>query len=115
MRKLILIAILTVASINVAYTQDYQRDGNSFKKVKVDKPSSERETGCTWEDTKGNIYYIYMGPSGSCYIKRFSSKTGKEYKQYLGPEVSADICELMGVEYKPNPKTDTAHVTLIKQ
>jgi hypothetical protein len=42
-----------------------------------------------------------MGPSGSCYIKKISKKSGNEYKQYLGEEVSKDICKQLGVEYKP--------------
>lgn len=104
MRKLFLIAILVIASISASYAQNYTKDGKTYKAEKVEKQSSERETGFIWENSKGIQYPIYMGPSGSCYIKRISKKTGKEYKQYLGAEVSADICKQLGVEYKPTTK-----------
>jgi hypothetical protein len=100
MRKFILIAILIIASISASYAQNYTKDGKTYKSEKTIKQSSERETGFTWEDSKGIQYPIYMGPSGSCYIKKISKKSGNEYKQYLGAEISADICKQLGVEYK---------------
>ena len=99
MRKLILIAILVIASVSASYAQNYTKDGNTYKAEKVEKSSTERETGFTWEDSKGNQYPIFMGKTGSCYIKKTSKNTGKEYKQYLGTEVSADICKQLGVPY----------------
>ena len=48
----------------------------------------------------GTKYPIIMGKTGSCYIIRTSKKTGKEYRQYLGEEISRDICTKMGREYK---------------
>lgn len=101
MRKLILIAILVIASVSASYAQNYTKSGKTYKAEKVEKASTERETGFTWEDSKGNTYPIYMGKTGSCYIKKISKKTGNEYRQYLGAEVSADICKQLGVEYKP--------------
>ena len=101
MRKLLLIAILIIASVNASYAQNYTKDGKTYKSEKTVKQSSERETGFTWEDSKGVQYPIYMGPSGSCYIKKVSKKSGNEYKQYLGAEISADICKQLGAEYKP--------------
>jgi hypothetical protein len=100
MRKLFLIAILVIASVSASYAQNYTKSGKTYKSEKTVSQSSERETGFTWEDSKGIQYPIYMGPSGSCYIKRVSKKTGNEYKQYLGTEISADICKQLGVEYK---------------
>lgn len=101
MRKLILIAVFIIASISASYAQNYTKDGKTYKAEKVEKQSSERETGFSWEDSKGNTYPIYMGKTGSCYIKRISKKTGNEYKQYLGAEISADICKQLGVPYTP--------------
>lgn len=63
-----------------------------------------RLTPYKWEDSKGQKYPIYMGPSGACFIIRISSKTGNEYRQYLGEEISRDICLKMGVEYAPKNK-----------
>ena len=101
MRKLILIAILVIASVSASYAQNYTKSGKTYKSEKVEKASTERETGFTWEDSKGNTYPIFMGKTGSCYIKRISKNTGKEYKQYLGAEISADICKQLGVPYTP--------------
>lgn len=104
MRKLFLIAMLIIASVSASYAQSYTKNGKTYKSEKTVKQSSERETGFTWEDSKGIQYPIYMGPSGSCYIKKVSKKSGKEYKQYLGAEISADICKQLGIEYKPTTK-----------
>lgn len=56
-----------------------------------------------WEDSKGNQYPIYMGSSGACFVYRIS-KNGNQYKQYLGEEISRDICLKMGVAYTPKNK-----------
>ena len=40
-----------------------------------------------------------MGKTGSCYIKKVSKKTGNKYKQYLGEEISRDICKQLNVKY----------------
>ena len=101
MRKLILIAILVIASVSASYAQNYTKSGKTYKAEKTVSQSSERETGFAWEDSKGVQYPIYMGKTGSCYIKRISKNTGKEYKQYLGAEISADICKQLGVPYTP--------------
>lgn len=104
MRKLFLIAMLIIASVSVSYAQNYTKEGKTYKVEKVAKQSTEVETGFTWEDSKGVQYPIYMSKSGSCYIKKVSKKTGNEYKQYLGEEVSKDICKQLNIEYKPTTK-----------
>ena len=46
-----------------------------------------------------------ISANGSCFVNKISSKTGKEYKYYLGPEISQEICKEMGVEYKGKKST----------
>ena len=104
MRKLFLIAMLIIASVSASYAQNYTKEGKTYKAEKVVKQSSDVQTDFTWEDSKGNTYPIFISKSGSCYIKRISKKTGNEYKQYLGAEISADICKQLGIEYKPTTK-----------
>lgn len=104
MRKLFIIAMLIVASVSASYAQNYTKFGKTYKAAKVEKISSEKQTEFVWEDSKGIEYPIYMGPTGSCYIKKISKKSGNEYKQYLGAEISADICKQLGIEYKPTNK-----------
>lgn len=47
-----------------------------------------------------------MGKTGSCFIRKTSAKSGKEYPDYLGEEISRTICKEMGVEYKGKSKTN---------
>ena len=104
MRKLFIIAMLIIASVSASYAQNYTKSDKTYKAEKVEKVSSEKQTEFVWEDSKGIEYPIYMGPTGSCYIKKVSKKSGNEYKQYLGAEISVDICKQLGVEYKPTNK-----------
>lgn len=76
---------------------------NSSTGGKVSTPPTK--TPYTWKDKKGNSYPIYMSASGSCFIIKTSKNTGKDYKNYLGPEVSTDICKKMGKEYRGKKAT----------
>ena len=100
MRKIFISLALMCAMVVCANAQDYTKssDGKTYSAVKKTVESSERETGFTWKDSKGNTYPIYMGKTGSCYIKKVSKKTGNEYKQYLGEEISRDICKQLNFE-----------------
>ena len=101
MKKIFISIALMCAMVVCANAQDYTKssDGKTYLEVKKTIKSSERETGFTWKDLKGNTYPIYMGKTGACYIKKVSKKTGNEYKQYLGEEISRDICKQLNVEY----------------
>lgn len=103
MKKIILFAVAFVAFATTSlYSQDFKKEGNVYQSTKSASSrakSEEIKTGFTWKDSKGNTYDIYIGKSGSCYIKKISAKTGNEYKQYLGEEVSRDICKQLNVEY----------------
>lgn len=101
MKKIFISLALMCAMVVYANAQNYTKssDGKTYSAVKKTTESSERETGFTWKDSKGNTYPIYMGKTGSCYIKKISKKSGNEYKQYLGKEISRDICKQLNVEY----------------
>ena len=101
MKRILIFLALMCAMVVCANAQDYTKssDGKTYSAVKKTTVSSERETGFTWEDSKGNTYPIYMCKTGSCYIKKISKKSGNEYKQYLGEEISRDICKQLNVEY----------------
>ena len=101
MRKIFISLALMCAIVVYANAQNYTKstDGKTYSAVKKTTVSSERETGFTWKDSKGNTYPIYMGKTGSCYIKKVSKKTGNKYKQYLGEEISRDICKQLNVKY----------------
>lgn len=104
MKKFITFLLVLLLGIGAnAQTQEvvFKKEGNTYSSSKK-TTSIEKETGFTWKDSKGNNYTIFMSSTGSCYIKKISSKTGNEYKQYLGKEISADICKQLGVTYNPN-------------
>lgn len=104
MKKFIIVLLTALLGISVnAQTPEntFKKEGNTYSSASKKTTTVEKETGFFWKDSKGNQYPIYMSSTGSCYVKRISNKTGKEYKQYLGKEISADICNQLGIEYTP--------------
>ena len=83
----------------------YKQEGNVFSSVKTTKTVTSDKTPYTWKDSKGKEYPIYVSSTGSCYVIKVSSKTGKEYRQYLGPEISEEICKQLGRKYTTKTKT----------
>lgn len=99
MKKLIILAALFL-TLNIN-AQEIKREGNTFSKANTTQVAKAKKTQFTWKDSKGIEYPIYVGTTGSAYIIKISKKTGKEYKQYLGADVSIPICDALGIEYKP--------------
>jgi hypothetical protein len=91
----LLIALFSIAS----YSQDVVKEGKTFK-VQTTQTTSEQQTEYTWEDKKGVKYPIFISKNGACYIKRVSSKTGKEYKQYLPKEIQETIRKELKIDKK---------------
>lgn len=91
----LLIALFSIAS----YSQDVVKEGKTFK-VQTTQTTSEQQTEYTWEDKKGVKYPIFISKNGACYIKRISSKTGKEYKQYLPKETQETIRKELKIDKK---------------
>lgn len=91
----LLIALFSIAS----YSQDVVKEGKTFK-VQTTQIISEQQTEYTWEDKKGVKYPIFISKNGACYIKRVSSKTGKEYKQYLPKKIQETIRKELKIDKK---------------
>lgn len=73
--------------------QSVTRKGNTFIQAPSKSPikkDSATLTGYFYMSADGTKYPIYMSSSGKCFIWRTSSKTGKQYKQYL-PEVTKQL------------------------
>ena len=101
MKKILFILLLLLTVGTTINAQNYTREGNTFISSTGERVKTEPiKTKFTWKDSKGNEYPVYMSKSGSCFVIRTSKKTGKEYKSYLGPEISEQICKELGVEYK---------------
>lgn len=97
--------IFCVGIITNADNKNYKCENKTYSSTgRVNNSSAPTSTGFTWQDSKGKTYPIYISDKGSCYIIRTSKNTGKEYKSYLGPEISQDICKKMNREYKGKRK-----------
>ena len=113
-RRLLVLLLITICCALVANADNnktFVKSGTTYTNSSTGRQkanSTPVATGCTWVDSKGVQYPVYISESGSCYIikvsKKTSSKTGKEYRQYLGPEVSEEICKRLGREYKAKKK-----------
>lgn len=110
MKRVMLTLIALVCILIGAQAQEtaYKVEGNTYKSVSTSTRTASEpiNTGYNWQDSKGKTYPILMSAgTGSCFVIRISSKTGKEYRSYLGPEISADICKKLGREYKGKTTT----------
>ena len=108
-RRLLVLILITICFgmiANADGNKSYKCEGNTYSSTgRVNANSSAPvSTGFQWTDSKGNKYPIYISTSGSCYIIKKSNKTGKDYKMYMKPEVSKDICSKLGKEYKCKKK-----------
>lgn len=71
---------------------NYTQNGTEFvQEPKAPRASKEVKTGCTWTDSKGEKYDIYMSARGKCYYYKVSKKTGKPYKRYLPDDVAEKV------------------------
>lgn len=109
MKKIILVvAMLLAFGVHNTNAQSVVKSGNTFKSVSSNSSRTSRDTLTTkfmWEDSKGNKFPIIVNKkSGSCYIWKKSSKTGKMYRYYLGAEVSKAVCKELGITYVPKKK-----------
>lgn len=97
MKKLIFMAALFFAAFSPIEAQTWK--GNTIVATSVQKQKAEK-TPYSFQAKDGKTYPIYISQRGSCYIVRVSKKTGKEYKQYLGKEISQEICKKLKRTYK---------------
>lgn len=110
MKRVMLTLIALVCILIGAQAQEtaYKVEGKTYSSTKTASRGSSTPiaTGYEWKDSKGNVYPIMMSEgTGSCFVVKVSQKTGNEYRNYLGPEISADICKKMGKEYKGKTTT----------
>ena len=100
-RRLLTLLLLVLAIGLAANAQTYIRSGNTFISSTGERVKAEPvKTKFTWKDSKGKEYPVYISGNGSCFVIKISAKTGKEYRNYLGPEISQQICKELGIEYK---------------
>ena len=59
-----------------------------------------KKTKFIWRDSKEMEYPVYIKSNGSCFVVKTSVKTREQYRVYLDPEISKQICKELGVDYK---------------
>ena len=103
---IVLLSFISCTKVQANDNDNVRREGNTFVQVSSRGSNAEPvKTPYQWKDSKGNVYDVYMSSTGSCFVNKISSKTGKTYKYYLGPEISQEICNELGVEYKGKKST----------
>lgn len=101
----LILFIICIGIVANADDKSYKCEGSTYSSTgRLNAVSTSQVTPYFWSDSKGNKYPIYISNSGSCYIIKKSNKTGKDYKQYMKPEISQNICSKLGKEYKVKKK-----------
>ena len=83
----------------------FKREGYNFTQVTNKKGTAGQQQAATatlhtYTTKDGTKYPIYLSRNGRAFIIRTSKKTGNEYRQYLGEEISRQVCRDMNVTYK---------------
>ena len=103
--RYLIISLFILCAININAQSSYKCEGTTYSSTGgQERNSVPQATPYTWKDSKGKTYTIYISNSGSCYVIKKSNKTGKDYKMYMKPEISKDICNKLGKEYKSKKK-----------
>lgn len=88
-----LLGLMLMCGTIDTFAQSVTFDGKNFVQTAKTKTADE-VTPFTYE-VKGVKHPIYLTARNKCYIKRVS-KQGKEYKQYLSREVTAQVLKALG-------------------
>lgn len=105
-RRLLTLMLLVLTIGLAANAQNYTRSGNTYilSTGERNKTNNTIETTFKVKDTDGKEYVIYCSKSsGACFIKKIS-RNNKEYKKYLGEEISRQVCAELSIEYKPRTR-----------
>ena len=105
MKKIFIAAVLFIAALSGVNAQDNHksnnnvtREGKTFIAQGAKTKGENVKTEYSYTDTDGKTYEIWLSKNGRAFILRIS-KTGKDYRKYLGEEISRQICKEIGREY----------------
>lgn len=91
MKRIIICIVMMFTMMLASNAQNVVKEGNTFTQVSASSSTGkETKTEYTYKTKDGKTYDIYLSAKGKAFIKRISSKTGKEYKQYI-PEIGRQI------------------------
>ena len=79
------------------FTSESTKDDSVFHNVSSEDRQNQgyTKTDFTWKDSKGDEYPVYIAHTGSCFVIK-TSKSGEDYRAYLGEEVSEQIRKELG-------------------
>lgn len=103
MKRLFLLLLVLLCVGLAANAQSYTREGNTFisSTGERNRTNNTITTDFKVKESDGKEYVVYCSKStGACFIKKLS-RNGKEYKKYLGEDVSRQVCSAINIEYKP--------------
>jgi hypothetical protein len=107
MKKYIFLAVMLLIGLNNSMANDsttFVVNGNMYSKAHTpNKQKAEPIQTPYVYQIGGQELPILLSVNGRAYVIRISQK-GNEYKYYLGEDISRDICEKMGIEYKEKEK-----------
>ena len=74
------------------FTSESTKDNSVFHDVSSEDRQNQgyTKTDFTWKDSKGDEYPVYIAHKASSFVIK-TSKSGEEYRAYLGEEVSEQI------------------------
>ena len=85
MKKVIFVLAMFLGS-SVAFSQakvTKDANGNYVVLKSAKKESSDKKTGKTFTNAKGDTFDVWESEKGKLYVIRTSKESGKEYRQYL--------------------------------
>lgn len=94
-RKIVGISIFCLVLGSLFYVNHTKKDSwSNFASNSLTEDSAIQnlatKTDFTWKDSKGDEYPVYIAHTGSCFVIK-TSKSGEDYRAYLGEEVSKQI------------------------
>lgn len=108
MKKYIFLAVMLLIGLNNSMANDstsFVVNGNMYSKIHTTNKQKSEPIQTPYVYQIGEQEFpILLSVNGRAYVIRISQKTGNEYKYYLGEDISRDICEKMGIEYKEKEK-----------
>lgn len=101
------IIVMLTLCVNNSIAQSFVVKGKQFVATsQSNEGHGYTKTEYVWTVDKKDYPIYISNKTGSCFIFKTSKNTGKEYRQYLGAEVSKEVCKRMKREYKPKSNKD---------
>ena len=108
MKRFIALGILFLSIVCATFAQNnnssYTVEGNTFISSTGEHSARTKaqiiETDFMYREKDGTEYKIMCNANtGSCFINKVS-RNNREYRKYLGEDISREVCRRLNIEYK---------------